>query len=120
MAARHCTQTFRTPDQKDTQVKIYNVDNTFYSTKKEAIEAAQDIAAPKWSNEEDTFLMDAPDGVGISVIELSNLGQAVTILNGFSPKPIGLITVFADMSIRDIKTPNAQITFTTKREVFDD
>jgi len=101
-------------------MKIYNINNKFYATKKEAVEAAQEISAPKWNDEIESFVMDTPAGVGISVIELSNLGQAVTVLNGFSPKPVGLLTVVADMSIRDIQNPNATITFTTTTEKFND
>ena len=100
-------------------MKIYNVNNTFYATKKEAVEAAQKIAAPKWSKPDERFHLDNPAGVSVSVIEVSNLGQAVTILNGSSPNPVGLLTVIADMSIRDITNPNATIIFTTTTEKFD-
>jgi len=99
-------------------VKIYNIGTKFYPTKKEAIAEAQAQAAPKW--EEDRFVMDIPAGIGVGVIELSNIGQACDLLNTKTFKAIGYLRVTADMSIRDITNPEAKITFTTERENFDD
>ena len=92
-------------------MKIYHTASLYYRDKQDAIKAAKKHAAPKWDKATEEFRFQNGDFEIIEVIELSSLGHAVDLMNGAVPPSIGTIIIVADLSVREMKNPKAEISY---------
>lgn len=102
-------------------MKLYELRNKFYPTKQEAIDQAKKLASPEWYDEAHQFVYNPEnEEAKITIVDLSNSGQVCELLNNKSAPTVGVITVTSDMSLREIQNSEAKITFTIKKENFND